>query len=231
MANKRNKDITFGSVITGISRGIQLSAEQLENCLTSEDTGYRYLALADIKNGFSFELDTTNLQHFDPKRLGKSVEQFCVQPDMILLTKNDTPYKVDIAGNIGNKKIVVGGNIYMISVDKSKVIPRWLCYWLQSSEGIQRLRDGSSSTNNGKMKWISIKQIESLLIPNISFRQQADGLVRKILDFDRWLKNLSKDLQRNIREIYSIFDALGITVSDEQGSHIEQTALFSSEDD
>lgn len=231
MANKRNKDITFGSVITGISRGIQLSAEQLENCLTSEDTGYRYLALADIKNGFSFELDTADLRFFDPKKLGKSVEQFCVQPDMILLTKNDTPYKVDIAGKVGNKKIVVGGNIYMISVDKSKVIPRWLCYWLQSNEGMKRLREGSSSTNNGKMKWISIKQIESLLIPNISFNQQADGLVRKIMDYDRWLKNLSKDLQRNIQEIYSIFNSLGITVSDEQGSDIEQTTSYFHEND
>ena len=224
-----NKEMTFGSVITDISRGIQLTAEQLERCLTSEDTGYRYLALADIKNGFSFELNTEELRFFDPKKLGKSVEQFCIKPDMILLTKNDTPFKVDIAGKIGDRKIIVGGNIYMISVDAGKVIPRWLCYWLQSKEGMERLRGASSCTHNGKMKWISIKQIESVMIPSIDFQQQADELILKINEYTRWLAHLTEEFRRNSQEIFAIFNSLGITTSNEEteAEFEKKTSFFS----
>ncbi len=233
MSEQRNDEINFGSVITDISRGIQLTAGQLERCLTDEDTGYRYLALADIKNGFSFELDTENLRFFDPKQLGKSVEQFCVKPDMILLTKNDTPFKVDIAGKIDDKKIIVGGNIYMIKVDESKVIPRWLCYWLQSAEGMAKLRGASSFTHNGKMKWISIKQIEGLMIPHIDFNQQANELVAKIYEYMDWLKRLSNDFFRNSNEIFAIFHSLGMPtpIEDLEADFAKPTSFLSENED
>lgn len=72
------------------------------------------------------ELDIDTLPYFDPTPLGKSVEQFCIQKDMVLLSKNDTPYKVDLVGDIGDERIIASGNIYMRTVDPEKLTPACL---------------------------------------------------------------------------------------------------------
>lgn len=215
MARNRNNGIPFGSVITSISRGVQLTSEQLGNCITDKDTGYKYLSLADIKGDLSLNLNTESLRSFDPSKTEKDVEQFCLRPNMILLTKNDTPFKVQISGGIVDEKIIVGGNIYMINLDHKKVIPQWLCYWLQSDEGMARIRSAASLTNNGKMMWISKKQIEGVVIPDISFQQQADFLIEKINEHIQWLKKIAEDFSKNAEEIFSILASLGINAPDE----------------
>lgn len=211
MSVRKNRVVTLGNVITSISRGIQLSAAELEQCTTDKETGYRYLSLADMREEASLQLNTEGLRRFDPSVLGKNVNQYCLQPDMILITKNDTPFKIDIAGSLDDEKIIVSGNIYMISADKEKVIPRWLCYWLQSEEGMSRLRSAAASTNNGRMKWISIKQISGIVIPDLSFQQQADLLIAKIREYSRWMERVTREFRRNSNEIFEILKALGIT--------------------
>ena len=137
---------------------------------------------------------------------------------MILLTKNDTPFKVEIVGEIGEEKIIASGNIYMITADESKVIPRWLCYWLQSEEGMGRLRSAAASTGNGRMKWLSIKQIKGIVVPELTFQQQADLLVGKLKEFTRWLVGVTEELRRGKQEIFEILKTLGVDFSDEDGT-------------
>ena len=129
---------------------------------------------------------------------------------MILLTKNDTPFKVQIAGNSIEQNIVVAGNIYMITVDEEKVIPRWLCYWLQSEEGMARIRSAAATTSKSKMRWLSIRQLEGVMIPDISFQKQADLLITKIGEYNQWLINITQEFKRNSQEIMEIFHSLGI---------------------
>lgn len=210
MSGKRNIGISFGSVATRISRGIQLKAEQLKSCLTDVETDYRYLSLADLKDDFSFQLNPGELRYFDPSKLDKDIQQFCIKPNMILLTKNDTPFRVQIAGSSVKQKIVVAGNIYMITVDEEKVIPRWLCYWLQSEEGMARIRSAAATTSKSKMRWLSIRQLEGVMIPDISFQKQADLLITKIGEYNQWLINITQEFKRNSQEIMEIFHSLGI---------------------
>lgn len=209
MSGRRNIGVPFGSVATGISRGIQLTAEQLKGCLTDDETDYRYLSLADLKDGFSFQLNPGELRYFDPSGLDKDIQQFCIKPNMILLTKNDTPFRVQIAGSSIEQKIVVAGNIYMITVDEKKVIPRWLCYWLQSEEGMARIRSAAATTSKTRMRWLSIRQLERVMIPDISFRKQADLLFAKLGEYNQWLIRLTQEFDRNSKEILEIFHSLG----------------------
>lgn len=209
MSGKRNIGISFGSVATRISRGIQLKAEQLKSCLTDVETDYRYLSLADLKDDYSFQLDPSGLRYFDPSKLGKDVQQFCLKPNMILLTKNDTPFKVQIAGNSIEQNIVVAGNIYMITVDEEKVIPRWLCYWLQSEEGMARIRSAAATTSKSKMRWLSIRQLEGVMIPRLSLKKQANMLIAKLGEYNQWLVKLTQEFDRNSQEILEIYHSLG----------------------
>lgn len=217
MAGKKSKGVLLGSVITDISRGVQLTAAELEACLTDRETGWRYLSLADISGG-SLQLNTQQLRSFDPEALGRDVGRYCLKENMILLTKNDTPFKVEIVGEIGEEKIVASGNIYMITADESKVIPRWLCYWLQGDEGMGRLRSAAASTNNGRMKWLSIKQIKGIVVPELTFQQQADLLIGKLNEFTRWLVGVTEELRRSKQEIFEILKTLGVDVSNDDGT-------------
>ena len=103
------------------TRGIHLSKADIIRCLTPIPTGYRYLSLTDMDKSLSVELDISSLPYFDPAPLGKSVEQYCIRKDMVLMSKNDTPYKVDFVGDIGDEKIIISGNIYMMTVDAQRI--------------------------------------------------------------------------------------------------------------
>ena len=193
MAANKDRGIRLGAVCPKITRGIQLEKTQLEKCLTSDSTGYRYLTLADLDKNLSLELDISKLHHFDPTPLGKSVEQFFIKKGMILLSKNDTPYKVDFVGDIGDEKIIASGNIYMITVDPEKVSPVCLCFWLKSKQGMMMLRNASSSTK-GNMRWISIKQLNEMLLPEFTMEEQSALLIGKINETKDAMESIKKQL-------------------------------------
>ncbi len=201
MAAKKDHGIKFGSICPKITRGIQLEKRQIIECLSAVPTGYRYLTLAELDKSLSIELDINDLPYFDPTPLGKSVEQFCVKKGMILLSKNDTPYKVDLVGDIGDEKIIASGNIYMVTVDEEKISPVCLCFWLKSREGMMMLRNASSSTN-GNMKWISIKQLNKMLLPEFTIDDQRALLDSKIEEIKNSMLTIEKQLRSLVNTLY-----------------------------
>ena len=76
MAVKRKKVQTIGDITLSITRGIQLTASQLSECLTEYETGYRYVTLSDLMNNDMLGLKLSDLAFFDPSRLGRDVSPF-----------------------------------------------------------------------------------------------------------------------------------------------------------
>ena len=210
MAAKKDHVTTLGSFCPKITRGIQLDKRQIIECLSAVPTKYRYLTLADLDKNLSIELDINDLPYFDPTPLGKSVEQFCAKKNMILLSKNDTPYKVDFVGDIGDEKIIVSGNIYMITVDDTKLSPVCLCFWLKSREGMMMLRNASSTTN-GNMRWISIKQLNEMLLPEFTIDDQRALLGSKIEE----IKNAMLSIESQLRSLLNTMYILTNEIPDE----------------
>lgn len=200
MAVKRKNDLTFGSFCTSITRGIQLTKGQIESCLSDTPTGYRYFSLSDLNNSISSEADISELPYFDPRPLKKEVDQFCVQNNKILLSKNDTPYKVDHITNTGDEKIIVNGNIYLITVDDEKIDPIALYLWLKSKEGLMMLRNASSITS-GQMKWISVSQLKRMLVPEFTPDFQTDLLLQE-------MKTIQENAMKVTRELDKVIEIL-----------------------
>lgn len=201
MAAKKDSSVKFGSICPKITRGIQLEKRQIIKCLSAVPTGYRYLTLAELDKNLSIELDINDLPYFDPTPLGKSVEQFCIKKGMILLSKNDTPYKVDLVGDIGDEKIIASGNIYMVTVDEEKISPVCLCFWLKGSEGLRSLRNASSSTK-GNMRWISIKQLSEMLLPEFTIDDQRALLGSKIEEVKNTMMSIENQLQSLLNTMF-----------------------------
>lgn len=197
MASKRNCGVKLGRLCPKITRGIQLSKTQIKQCVTSVPTEYRYLTLADLDKTLNVGLDIENLPYFDPTPLGKNVDRFCIKQGMILLSKNDTPYKVDFVDDIGDEKIIINGNIYMMTVDTEMVNPACLCLWFKSDEGIRELKNASSDTNGGKMKWISIKQLNEMLVPEFTAEKQSELINAKIEELEKSIKYMAAQLVKS----------------------------------
>ena len=209
MAVKRKKVQTIGDITLSITRGIQLTASQLSECLTEYETGYRYVTLSDLMNNDMLGLKLSDLAFFDPSRLGRDVSPFCAEKDTILFAKNDTPFKVDIISNKPEDKLVIGGNIYMITVDSEKVKPQCLRYWLQSEEGMARLRSAASFAGNGKMRWISIKSLEGVIIPEMTVEFQREVIEKKIKCYESRMKEILDDvklLKSDLQDLVDQFD-------------------------
>ena len=209
MAVKRKKVQTIGDITLSITRGILLTASQLSECLTEYETGYRYVTLSDLMNNDMLGLKLSDLAFFDPSRLGRDVSPFCAEKDTILFAKNDTPFKVDIISNKPEDKLVIGGNIYMITVDSEKVKPQCLRYWLQSEEGMARLRSAASFAGNGKMRWISIKSLEGVIIPEMTVEFQREVIEKKIKCYESRMKEILDDvrlLKSDLQDLVDQFD-------------------------
>ena len=97
----------------------------------------------------------------------------------------------------------------MITVDEKNVIPRWLCYWLKSEEGMARIRSAAATTSKSKMRWLSIRQLEGVMIPRLSLKQQANMLIAKLGEYNQWLVKLTQEFDRNSQEILEIYHSLG----------------------
>ncbi len=207
MSTRRYCGVPLRAFCPRITRGIQLSKREIITCLTAKPTPYRYLTLADLDKSLHVELDVESLPYFDPTPLGKNIEQFCARKNMILLTKNDTPYKVDLVGDIGEENIIVSGNIYMMTVNEQMVHPASLCLWLKSDEGMRMLRNTSSSTR-GNMKWISIKQLNEMLLPEFTEELQRELISDKIEEIQHSMQSIENQLRSLLNTMYILTNSV-----------------------
>jgi len=97
-------------------------------------------------------------------------------------------------GDIGDEKIIASGNIYMITVDEEKIPPECLYFWLKSKEGMLMLRNASSFTN-GNMRWISIKQLNEMLLPEFTIDEQQALLDSKIEEVNYTMTSVLKQVE------------------------------------
>ena len=72
-----------------------------------------------------------------------------------------------------------------------------------------RIRSAAATTGKTGMRWLSIRQLEGVMIPDIGFRKQADFLFAKLGEYNQWLIRLTQEFDSNSKEILEIFHSLG----------------------
>lgn len=164
-----------------INRGATITRKELDEMTTAEDTGIKYLKIQDIEKA-SINKKLPNLRNVEEK-----YHNYYLEDGDIVISKSH-PYKVALIENPENKKILATGNLYYIQIDDEKVNPIFVEMYLKSSEGqaqLDRLSTGSV------IETISMKNLKSILIPNVS-REQQDALVKEYLEYDEQLNLLDK---------------------------------------
>ena len=121
--------VKLEEVIEKITRGAHCTSTELDELSTEDDTPFKYLMLASIHDGvIDDELPSL-------KEMPKKLEKYVVQEGDIVISKNGAPIKVAIAENIGDKKILANGSLYIIRVNQDKVSPYFIKAFLESKVG------------------------------------------------------------------------------------------------
>lgn len=130
---KLKNGVPFGSIIRSISRGASLSGSELDRLASTTPTGFQYLMLSNIKEGF-IDDELPYLSEIDPRW-----ERFCLQPNDLILAKIGYPFKVAIA-SVMKQKIVANGNLFIIRLDETVADPYYIKAFLESETGITLLK-------------------------------------------------------------------------------------------
>ena len=138
-------------------RGAQIKASELEKLESEEDTGIFYASAKDIQdNQLSKELKPL-------KSLDENLEGIVLKEDDILLVMAITgSLKVACVEKLEGRKIIPASNIYIIRLDRSKILPTYFKMLLETESAMKNFDAFSSGTG---IRSISVEYLNKLQIP------------------------------------------------------------------
>lgn len=167
--------------IAEIKRGVQVPKSKIESLKTTEATHYM-ISLGNIQDGKIILDETSKIL---PEERWK--ELYELEAGDILITSKGNVMKVAMVG-AEIKNAIVTANLFCIRVDKNKYSPEVLKYYLESEKGMQLL---DALTRGAVIKSLASSDLEKLLIPNISLKEQV--MVSKLIT--RVEEDYKKDLE------------------------------------
>ncbi|MDR1536486.1 MAG: N-6 DNA methylase [Clostridiales bacterium] len=191
--------VPFGDVIKRITRGAQLSAEALDELSSSEPTGFQYLMLRDIQDG----MISGKLPYL--KRIEPRLEKYCVSQGNLLLSKNGSPFRAAVVGDLSGKAVLANGNLYVIELDESRVKPHYLKAFFESVAGMKALNGIAVGT---AMPMLQIEALKSIIIPCPPLDEQ-EALEKRYLESVEAISSLRGQLASAIKASRSVFKESG----------------------
>ncbi|SFW22310.1 N-6 DNA methylase [Ruminococcus flavefaciens] len=184
--------VLFSDLITRITRGAQIKANELDTLVCESETDTRLLMLSDMSKG----IISDKLPYLS--KIEKRYEKYCANDGDIILSKNGYPVKTAVTNISGNEKILVNGNLYIIEIDKSRIEPYYLKAYFDSEKGQAQLKSicvGVTLPN------IPIEALKKLQIPMCPLSEQkiiADKYLKKqqeVIDLQKKLDTIEQELK------------------------------------
>ena len=188
----------LGDVAVSITRGVNLTATQLDEMASIEPTKARFLKLSNIQNGFIDD----QLQYL--KDIDERYRKYRLITGDLLISKNGLPVKVAVADVQPNTCIIASTNIYIIRLDESIVNPYYLKAYFESEQGsmaLNRIAVGAA------MPVIGAEQLKKLLVPVPSLAVQKKFVERYLAKTKevQQLKSKLKKIQAELKNMF-VFD-------------------------
>ncbi len=182
--------IPLEKVIKNVTRGAHCSAEQLDKMASTGKTNMRFLKTADIQDGIIGE-DLLCLDYIE-----ENFTKYCLKDGDVIISKIGVPYKVAVTSVPDGTRILPNANLYVITVDETKVDPYYLKAYLDSTEGQNRFKNMSVGT---QVLSVSVKDLKSMLIPVPTMQEQkriADAYKEAFNDVQRLKQELKVATER-----------------------------------
>ena len=189
--------------ICNISRGPVIPSKELDEITTLEDTGIRYVYSQALD---SQQVDMSQLPFVDKSKLGKSSQ--VIEEDSLVLTRT-SPFKSNMLHLQPGAGVIINGNLFSITIApkyRNLYLLDYIAAFFNSTLGreqIERLASGSV------IKSISIKDLKSLAIPNVSIEQQrrflghTDKIIEMRMELLKQLDDVNQELNKLVEEEFS----------------------------
>lgn len=192
--------VSLGELCTRqIGRGVQYKASELDDNSTIMPTNNFYLSLNSIINN-EIVPELPNLAEIEDKH-----ENYCLEDgDLILTAVLTSPLKLAIARNVNNRKIIVSSNVYIIRLDKERILPEYVKALLETDMALKVFTLFTKNAANS-MAPITSEFLNELKIPVLPLKRQKE-LVSKYSEIDSKIKILRESLEELSEEKSSIFN-------------------------
>lgn len=190
--------IKFSSVIRNITRGIQLSARELDDVVSKNPTDTQYLVPADIQNGKVSD-NLTYLKSFD-----KRYSRYVVNNGNLLISKNGNFSKIAIANVKKGKIVVASGNLYIIELDTETVNPYYIKAFLESDMGQNEIKSIMVGTT---IPSIGATQLGTIKIPLIPLSQQEEFVAKYLAAIDN-VEYLKMRVEKAENEVTDVVESM-----------------------
>ena len=189
--------------ICNISRGPVIPSKELDEITTLEDTGIRYVYSQALD---SQQVDMSQLPFVDKSKLGKSSQ--VIEEDSLVLTRT-SPFKSNMLHLQPGAGVIINGNLFSITIApkyRNLYLLDYIAAFFNSTLGreqIERLASGSV------IKSISIKDLKSLAIPNVSIEQQrrflghTDKIIEMRMELLKQLDDVNQELNKLVEEEFN----------------------------
>lgn len=189
--------------ICNISRGPVIPSKELDEITTLEDTGIRYVYSQALD---SQQVDMSQLPFVDKSKLGKSSQ--VIEEDSLVLTRT-SPFKSNMLHLQPGTGVIINGNLFSITIApkyRNLYLLDYIAAFFNSTLGreqIERLASGSV------IKSISIKDLKSLAIPNVSIEQQrrflgqTDKIIETRMELLKKLDDVNQMLNKLLEEEFN----------------------------
>ena len=182
-----------------IVRGAQIKAQELEELQSNKDTGFFYASAKDI-------VDNCLVENLKPiKQIDKKFENLVLKEgDILLVMAMTETIKLAYIENIGNKKIIPAGNLYIIRPDKSKLEALYLKMLFETKEAVPLFTAFSGGT---VLRAISAEFLNKLQLPlpplevQKKFAKKYAGIEAKREQLKNELESLAQQKARILDEL------------------------------
>ena len=189
--------------ICNISRGPVIPSKELDEITTLEDTGIRYVYSQALDTQ---QVDMSQLPFVDKFKLEKSSQ--VIEEDSLVLTRT-SPFKSNMLHLQPGTGVIINGNLFSITIApkyRNLYLLDYIAAFFNSTLGreqIERLASGSV------IKSISIKDLKSLAIPNVSIEQQrrflgqTDKIIEMRMELLKKLDDVNQELNKLVEEEFN----------------------------
>lgn len=189
--------------ICNISRGPVIPSKELDEITTLEGTGIRYVYSQALDTQ---QVDMSQLPFVDKSRLGKSSQ--VIEEDSLVLTRT-SPFKSNMLHLQPGAGVIINGNLFSITIApkyRNLYLLDYIAAFFNSTLGreqIERLASGSV------IKSISIKDLKSLAIPEVSidqqrsFLNQTDKIIKTRMELLKKLDEINQELNKLVEEEFN----------------------------
>ena len=147
--------VRFGDITLDIKRGAQLSAKKLDEVISTDETTVQYLKVNNIKDGVI-------CGEIPYVKEDKSLERYFINNNDIIMSKVAANGKVALASIESGKHLVLGANLFAITVDTKKANPLYIKLFLESDQGAKLVESIASGVT---VPMISVEELKDMLIP------------------------------------------------------------------